>query len=174
MPQDRTLSIRCTFNGFYRPSDGGYGGTMSYAIVDVGTNPAMGNIVASTGQIDIDQAPAFDPNQFNKRVDITFTLAGGCTLQNGSVVPVSWASDLSGEQGAMVLMDVDQNGGPTTPASTADVEAKWVSGNPSQIEVDDKNEDKNYYYRPGIVVPALNNYYISVDPPLVNRGGGDR
>jgi hypothetical protein len=172
MPQDRTLSIRCTFNGFYRPSDGGYGGTMSYAIV--ASNPDMGDIVAPSGQIDIDKAPAFDPNQFQKRVDITFTLAGGCTLQDGTVVPVSWAPNLSGDQGAMVLMDVDGDGKPTTPASTADVEAKWVSGNPGQIEVDDKNEDKNYYFKPGIVVPALNNYYISVDPPLVNRGSSNR
>jgi hypothetical protein len=90
MPQDRTLSIRCTFNGFYRPSDGGYGGTMSYAII--GSTPDLGDIVAPTGQ----------------------------------------------------------------------------------IEVDDKSEDKNYYFKPGIVVPALNNYYISVDPPLVNRGGTNR
>jgi hypothetical protein len=168
MPQDRTLAITCTFDGFYRPSDGGYGGTMSYAVT--GSNPDMGNIVAPTGEIDIDQAPPFDPTQFNARVDITFTLAGGCTLQDGTVVPVQWAPNLSGDQGAMVLMDVDQNGVPTTPASTDDVEAKWVTGNSAQIEVDDKNEDKNYYFRPGIVVPALGGYYISVDPPLVNRG----
>jgi hypothetical protein len=118
--------------------------------------------------------PAARPNPFHPRVDITFTLAGGCTLQDGTVVPVSWAPNLSGAQGAMVLMDVDGDGKPTTPASAADVEAKWVSGNPSQIEVDDKNEDKNYYFKPGIVVPALNNYYISVDPPLVNRGSSNR
>lgn len=170
MPQDRTLAITCTFNGFYRPSDGGYGGTMSYAMT--GSNPDMGSIVASTGEIDIDNAPAFDPGVYNARVDITFTLAGGCTLQDGTVVPVQWAPDLSGDQGAMVLMDVDSNGNPTTPASTDDVEALWVAGNPAQIEVDDKNEGKNYYFRPGIVVPALNNYFISCDPPLVNRSRG--
>ncbi len=167
MPQDRTLSILCTFNGFYRPSDGGYGGTMTYAITSA--NPDMGAIVASTGEIDIDNAPAFDPSVYNARVDITFTLAGNCTLQNGTVVPVSWAPDLSGDQGAMVLMDVDQNGNHSHPAHSDDVEAKWIAGNRVEIEVDDKNENKNYYYRPGIVVPALNNYYISCDPPLVNR-----
>ena len=167
MPRDRTLAITCTFSGFYRPSDGGYGGTMSYAIT--GSDPDMGNIVAPTGEIDIDNAPAFDPSVYNATVDITFTLAGGCTLQNGTVVPVQWAPQLSGDEGAMVLMDVDGNGNPTTPASSSDVEAKWVTGNPAQIEVDDKNESKNYYFRPGIVVPDLNNYYISVDPPLVNR-----
>lgn len=166
--QDRTLEILCTFNGFYRPSDGGYGGTMRYAIT--GSNPDMGGIVADTGEIDIDNAPSYDPDSFNARVDITFTLAGGCTLADGTVVPVSWAPDLSGDLGAMVLMDVDQNGNPTGNAHSDDVEAKWVGANRVQIEVDDKNENKNYYYRPGIVVPALNNYYISVDPPLVNRG----
>lgn len=166
--QDRTLQILCTFTGTYNPSDGSYGGTMSYAVT--GSNPDMGNIVAATGEIDIDNAPTYDPTQFNAQVDITFTLAGGCTLQDGTVVPVTWAPNLSGDQGAMVLMDVDQNGNPTVPASTDDVEAKWVTGNPAQIEVDDKNENQNYYYRPGIVVPALDNYYISVDPPLVNRG----
>lgn len=168
---DRTLEILCTFNGFYRSSDGGYGGTMSYAIT--GSNPDMGDIVKSTGEIDIYNAPAYDPNQFNARVDVTFTLAGGCTLQDGTVVPVSWAPNLSGDQGAMVLMDVDQNGNPSGDAKSSDVEAKWVEANRIQIEVDDKNEEKNYYYRPGVVVPALNNYYISVDPPFVNRGGNN-
>ena len=169
MPQDRTLAITCTFSGFYRPSDGGYGGTMSYAMT--GSNPDMGSIVATTGEIDIDNAPPFDPSLYNATVDITFTLAGGCTLQDGTVVPVQWAPQLSGDQGAMVLMDVDENGNPTTPASADDVEASWVAGNAAQIFVDDKNEQKNYYFRPGIVIPALNNYYISVDPPIVNRTG---
>jgi hypothetical protein len=111
----------------------------------------------------------FDPSVYNARAAITFTLAGGCTLQNGTVVPVSRAPDLSGDQGAMVLMDVDQNGNPSHPADSEDVEAKWIAGNRVEIEVDDKNESKNHCYRPGIVVPALNNYYLSYDPPLVNR-----
>lgn len=172
MPKDRTLAITCTFSGFYRPSDGGYGGTMHYAIT--GSDPDMGEIVLPTGEIDIDNAPPFDPSIYNARVDITFTLAGGCTLQNGTVVPVQWAPQLSGPEGAMVLMDVDKDGNQTTPASANEVEAKWVPGNPAQIEVDDKDESKNYYFRPGIVIPALGGYYISCDPPLVNRGRTSR
>jgi hypothetical protein len=166
MPQDRELAITCTFNGFYRPSDGGYGGTMSYVVT--GSVPPMGDIVAPTGEIDVYNALPYDPALFNARVDIRFTLAGGCTLENGTVVPVQWAPNLSGDQGAMVLMDVDQHGNPTTVASPDDVEATW-GADAGVIFVDDKNEDKNYYFRPGIVVPSLNNYYISVDPPLVNR-----
>lgn len=165
--QDRTMQILCTFNGYYWPEKNGYGGTMSYSLT--GCDPDMGDIVAPTGRIDIDNAPDYDHDKYHARVDITFSLAGGCTLQDGTRVPVTWAPSLSGDQGAMVLLNVDQDGKPTDPAHADDVEAIWVSDDHLQIEVDDKNEDKNYYFRPGIVVPALNNYYISVDPPLVNR-----
>jgi hypothetical protein len=172
MPQDRTLSILCTFIGFYRPSDGGYGGNMSYAIT--GSNPPMGNVVLPTGEIDISNAPPFDPAVYNATVDITFSLAGYCALQDGTHVPVTWSSEMSNNpQGlpAMLLLEEDQ----TTPASTNEVEAGWVPGsNNTQIFVDDKDETKNYYFRPAIIVPALNGYYISCDPPLVNRTRGGK
>ncbi len=176
MPQDRTLTIGCTFNGFYRPSDGGYGGTMSYRYISA--NPAMPSVVQATGEIDIVGAPSFDPTVYNARVDITFVLeGGGVTPPNGTFVPASWAPNLSGDQGAMVLLDVDEQGNKQGPASSSDVEAKWVPGSPNMIEVDDKNEDKNYYFQPGVVlqVPGFSTpYFISVDPPLINKGKVDR
>jgi hypothetical protein len=176
MPQDRTLTIGCTFNGTYNSGDNSYGGTMTYRYISA--TPSMPGVVQSTGEIDITNAPAFDPNEFHKRVDITFVLeGGGVNAPNGTWVPASWAPDLSGDQGAMVLMDVDQNGNPSGPAHSDDVEAKWVEGSPTEIEVDDKNEDKNYYFRPGVVlqVPGYSSpYFISVDPPLVNKGSVSR
>ncbi len=172
MPQDRTLSILCTFAGFYRPEDGGYGGAMTYS--QTGSVPDMPGLVQPSGEIDISAAPTFDPSVYNATVDITFSLAGDCTLQQGGAVPVAWSPEMSNDpagQPAMLLMEEDR----VTPASTNEVEAGWVPGsNNSQIVVDDKDETKNYYFRPAIVVPALNNYYISCDPPIVNRTGGGK
>lgn len=173
MPQDRALSILCTFSGSYNangPKGPGYYGAMTYSLV--GANPPVSDpaVVAPAGGIYIDKWPNPDPAVWSDIVDITFSLAGNCTLRDGTVVPVVWSPNMNNDpngQPAMLLTDLDSG----QPAPTSDAEARWVAGsNQTQILVDDKNEEKNFYFRPAIIVPAANNYYISCDPPLVNKG----
>lgn len=175
MPQDRTLSVQMTFQGYYDangPAGPGYYGNVGYA--NVGTSPTLPaglQLVAADGTIAIGAWANPDPAIWNDTVDITFTLAGQCTLQDGQVVPVVWSPNMNNDpdgQPAMLLMETDR----VTPASASEVEASWVTGTGNtQILVNDKDETKDYYFRPAIIIPAANNYYISCDPPLVNRRG---
>jgi hypothetical protein len=175
MPKDRTLSIMCTFVGFYRPSDGGYGGSMTYTQLLDGTDPAMPGIVDTTGSINVWKAPAFDPKAYNPEVDITLSLdpASYCALQDSTRVGVQWASTITNNPNdltAMLLLDGPPPGG--QPLSPSKASAGWAPGyNGTRILINDKDESANYYFRPAIVVPSLNNYYISCDPPLMNRAG---
>lgn len=174
MPQDRTLSILMTFNGYFTGvSPNGqdeYGGRVSYSLT--GSSPAIPAglaVVDPSGKIDVGSWVNNDRANWNDRVDITFSLAGNCTLRNGTVVPVVWSPNMNNDplgQPAMLLMESDKK----TPASPSEVDARWVPGsNNTQILVDDKDESKDYYFRPAIVIPSLGGYYISCDPPLVNR-----
>lgn len=179
MPQDRTLSILMTFHGYFTGvSPNGqdeYGGRVSCSLT--GSNPAIPagvDVVDRGGKIDIGAWVNNDRANWNDRVDITFSLDGDCTLRNGTVVPVVWSprmNNVPDNQPAMLLMESDM----TTPASPNEVDASWAPGsNNSQILVNDKDETKDYYFRPAIVIPALNGYYISCDPPLVNRAQANR
>jgi hypothetical protein len=175
MPQDRTLSILCTFSGYYDangPAGPGLYGSITYS--QQASNPPMvGSIVDPTGAINVGEWTNSDPSSWNDRVDITFELSStsSCTLQNGQTTSVIWSINMNNDpngEPAMLLMENDR----ITPASTSEVEASWGNQSQTQILVDDKDETKDYYFRPGIMVPAANDYYISCDPPLVNRGGG--
>lgn len=171
MPQDRSLAILCTFTGAYDangPNGAGYYGAMTYSLT--GSNPpGAGAIVASDGAISIADWANPDPSVWSNVVDITFALAGGCTLQDGTRTSITWSPHMNNDpagQPAMLLMDTVTGG----PAPTSDVEASWVPGsNQTLILVDDKNEDENYYFRPAIIIPAAGSYYISCDPPIVNK-----
>jgi hypothetical protein len=182
MPQDRTLSILMTFRGYYTGTNSSgfdeYGGHVSYGLISSSPgNPTPLELVAPDGKIDVSQWANPDPSTWNNTIDITFSLDANCTLKDGvTVVPAIWSPNMNNSTDpnaypAMLLLETDK----VTPASTSEVEASWVpNSNNTQIVVDDKDESKDYYFRPAVVIPALNNYYISCDPPLVNRQRGGK
>jgi hypothetical protein len=182
MPQDRQLQILMTFRGYYTGTspDGqdNYGGHVSYSLTSCSPgNPSQLQLVGQDGTIDISQWANPDPSTWNNTVDAIFSLDANCTLKDGvTVVPAVWSPNMNNSTDpnaypAMLLLETDK----VTPASTNEVEASWVAGSGNtQILVDDKDETKDYYYRPAVVIPALSNYYISCDPTIRNtgRGGG--
>ena len=180
MPQDRQLQVLMTFRGYYTGTNQGgfdtYGGHVSYRLTaSLPDNPDMAHLVEPDGTIDISNWGNPDPSVWNNAVDIIFSLDANCTLKDGvTMVPAIWSPSMNNSTDpnaypAMLLLETDK----VTPASTNEVEASWVAGSGNtQIIVDDKDESKNYYYRPAVVIPALNNYYISCDPGLRNTGRG--
>jgi hypothetical protein len=54
---------------------------------------------------------------------------------------------------------------------TNEIVPSFVAGsNNMSILLTDNDDDSNTYsYKPAIIIPALNNYYISLDPKIINR-----
>ena len=168
MPIDRTLSVTMIFAGFYRPADGGYGGTAQY--FQTGSNPPMPNLIDASGNIDMANAPPFDPTQFTQNIDVTFSLFGHCVLQDGTLAAIAWPAEIDSGQYPAMLVRAENGVDPVN-----NITARWVDSSQTQILIDDDNNDTNtYYYRPAIIVPSLNNYYISCDPQITNKGQGNR
>jgi hypothetical protein len=117
----------------------------------------------------------FDPSRYDPEVDITLSLdpASYCALQDGTRAPVQWARKMTNNPAdltAMLLLDGPPPGG--QPLSPSKASAGWAPGsNQAKILINDKDETANYYFRPAIIVPSLGDYYISCDPPLMNRAG---
>jgi hypothetical protein len=159
MPSNRTLYVSVTFNCVHNP-DGSYGGTATYA--QTGSEPAdMGVLVDSDGSIHLDRAQAFDHNLYNENVDIVFNLASPATITpDNTTTQVVWAT----VYGVGATITVPEGGSATefvvTPSPT----------NPNLLTITDKDDDSNTYnYKPAVELPALNNYYISLDPKIVNK-----
>lgn len=164
MPVNRSLTITVTFNCVYRQStDQGYGGTASYALT--ASTPAAGNIVNSDGTINVNNMPAYDPNLYNEDVDISFVLASPCTVYENQVggpvvssIDCVWAS----VHGAAIT--ITGPGGGAAPEFSVQ-----TTTNPNLIHVIDEDEDTNTYdYCLAVELPSLNNYYIQLDPKIVN------
>lgn len=158
MPINRTLSIQVTF-ACTHISANEYGGTASY--VQTSSVPDLGDVVTSDGTINFNLTAGFDPTEYNESVDISFTLATPANVSpDGTTTPVVWAS----VHGAG--MKVTAPGG----GSNNEMVVQTVPGNRNLILIIDNDDDSNTYtYKPAVELPAVNNYYISLDPQIVNR-----
>jgi hypothetical protein len=186
--KDMLLSVSCKFTGAWQdagPGNGnraGYYGTMTYTQLpnacDPVTMPAI--VDHATGAISVYLIG--DVNGYNTgKLDMEFSLdpSSSCTLQNGTVVGVTWATNMSNDPAklpAMLLLDGPPSPPPpalpTNLLSPSKADASWKSNsNKTVIKVNDKDESANYYFRPAVVVPDAGDYYISCDPPLLNRRG---
>lgn len=167
MPANRSLTIQVTFNCVHRVStDGGYGGTATYALI--ASTPAAGQVVGQDGNINVNNMPSFDPASYSEDVDVSFVLASPCTVYTNSFpgpvegsVTCVWAS-VSGPP----VTITDQNGN-----ATAEFTVPAVT-NPNIVHVIDENNDTNTYnYCLAVELPSLSNYYIQLDPRIVNGPG---
>jgi hypothetical protein len=180
MPIDRTLAIQCKFVGQYQatgPGGPGLYGAMTYTQLLEGTDPPMPGVVQTTGEIDIYQAPPVDPTKYNRPVDMLLTLdpTSYCVLQDGRSVPVAWppmVMNVYPSLSAVVVLNAPPSQG-GTPVPESEATVSWAPGLVGHtLLIDDKDETKDYYYMPAVIVPDAENYFISCDPPIRNRAGG--
>jgi len=160
MPVNRKLSITVTFS-CTRNGTNDFGGGAVYT--QTASTPDLGNIVDANGKIHLDQAPAYDSSVYNENVDIEFTLATPSSVSPGnSTVPVAWAT----QYGAGMTIQVPAGG------KQDEMTVVFDSNHPNVITIKDKDDDSNTYnYKPALelIRPGKNNYYISLDPQIVNR-----
>lgn len=159
MSENRKLYVTVTFN-CTENSDGSFGGGATYTQTD--STPDMGTIVDANGAIRFDNAPAV-PAGYNQNVDIEFTLVTPCNVTPGnSTLQVAWAT----QYGAG--MTVTKSDG----SAQTEMSVIFDPASPNVITIEDKDDDSNTYnYKPAVelIRPGLNNYYISLDPQIVNR-----
>jgi hypothetical protein len=127
------------------------------AYIEIASNPSSPGLVDfRTGNIDLTHLVQ-DPSKFASNVDITFTLVPFMFDKNGNPVQAQWATPINR---AIVIT-------PESPEMTA----SYVD--PMKILLDDNDDNSNrYQYKLAFVLPAYDNYFISLDPVIVNKGGG--
>lgn len=159
MAINRTLNVSVVFNCVHRP-DGGYGGTASYT--QTGCMPSnMGTLVDGNGNISLENTPDFDPNLYNESVDILFTLATPAAITpDNTTTQVVWAR----VNGVGATITVPQGG------SASEFQVITSPSSPNLLTIVDNDDDSNTYnYKPAVELPDLGNYYISLDPQIVNK-----
>ena len=160
MPQDRSLGITVTVTG-QQANDGSFTATANY--VQASSNPPGNNLVDSAGDINLNNLPG--NAGFHWAIGISFNLVSAITDRNGNPVAANWATPIG--QGIAI----------TGPGGGA---ANGMSANApsnSQILLNNANNDRNqpqaqrtYTYKLGIMLPMYNNYFISLDPMIINTG----
>jgi hypothetical protein len=160
MPVNRTLNVGVTFNCTHDAGKGSFGGTATYAQTGC-TPPDMGSLVDADGTIHLDRANTYDGTKYNQNVDIVMTLATPCTVTpDNTTLPVVWAS----VHGAGVTIKVPKTGSGTEFAVVPSAR------NPNVLTIQDKDDDANTYdYKPAVELPTIDNYYITLDPKIINR-----
>ncbi|AKC87005.1 hypothetical protein WQ53_09855 [Pseudoxanthomonas suwonensis] len=155
MPVNRTVNVSVVFNCVQNGAND-FGGSATYT-QSSSTPSDLGNVVDSNGNIDLRQASAYDPSQYNDSVDFVFTLAPQST---GYVTPVVWAS----RNGAGATIVVPQGG------NAQEFQVEQSSATPQLLTIVDNDDDSNTYnYKPAVELPNFDHYYISLDPRIVNK-----
>ena len=157
MPVNRKLNITVTFS-CTKNGENDFGGGATYT--QTGSTPSMGNIVDADGKIHFENIT--HDNNYNQNVDIEFTLASPCSVSDGTTIPVAWDT----QNGTGMTIQVPEGGKQDEMSVVVD------PNNPNLITIKDKDNDSNEYnYKPALelIRPGLPNYYISLDPKIVNR-----
>lgn len=160
--KNRTLTITVTFNCVHN-TDGSYGGNASYALT--ASTPVAGDIVGADGTINVNNMPQYNPRMYRADVDITFVLASPCNVHTGSVTgPIEGTLNCVWASVHGVPITITAAGGGATPEFTV-----MAVTNPNVLHVIDEDNDTNTYnYCLAVELPTLNNYYIQIDPQIVN------
>ena len=163
MPGNRALNVTVNFTGTQAP-DGSYGGTVTFTQTQ--SSPPMNGVVDINGNIDLSQLPG--NSQYNWAIGINFTLSAVVTDLNGNNVPCVWATPLSkacsiyAPDGTPATnMTVTQS--PSTPLLMS-------IANPNNDQSKPSKAARTYTYKPGVMLPSVNNYFIGLDPTLTNSG----
>ena len=155
--KNRILNINVEFSVTDVGEDG-FGGAAAYT--HRSSSPDMSSALDPDGSIHLDRVNDFDTSEYNENVDLVFFLQ---TPTSGAhSFDVVWAT----QYGAGMTVEVPDGG------TGSEMEVAFDSGQPQTIVIKDKDDDSNtYHYKPAIelVRPGKNNYYISLDPQIVNR-----
>lgn len=160
MTANRRLDIEVTFNCTHNAAEGSFGGGATYR--QTGSMPDMGSVVDADGSIHLDRAASFDSSVFNNNVDVYLTLVSPANVSpDNTTTPIAWAT----QYGQGVTLHPPEGGG-----TAGEFSVETVPGNPNQILIRDKDDDSNTYrYKPAVELLEHGHYYISLDPPIVNR-----
>lgn len=161
MPSNRSLNITVNFTGT-QANDGSYGGTVTYTQTQ--SSPPMNGVVDVNGNINLGNLPG--NSQYNWAIGMNFTLNAVVTDRNGNNVPCTWANTL-GQACAI-----------TGPGGGAANGMTVSQSSPTQLSIANANNDQNkpttgdrtYTYKLGVMLPSVNNYFISLDPTIINTG----
>ena len=162
MPTNRSLNITVNFTGT-QANDGSYGGTATYTQTQ--SSPPMNGVVDVNGNINLDNLPG--NSSYNWAIGINFTLNAVVTDRAGNNVPCVWATPVS-KACAVYASD----GSPATNMVVSrdpNVPTYMTMANPNNDQSKPK-ANRTYSYKPGVMLPTVNNYFISLDPTMINTG----
>lgn len=130
----------------------------------LGGSNSGSNIVGQNGNIDLTSLPRGQQQE----MDIILTLVGACLKSDGTFAPITWCQTMDQNSRSSAVLITDANGNPTTQ-----IIASWNDSGHTQILLDDQDNDSNSYtFKPAIVLPWNNNYFISLDPVIRNGRTG--
>lgn len=158
MPTDRTLDLSIYVVGQQFPS-GEFQAQPAY--IQTASNPPSPGLLANFRDGNLDFRGLTPAPNYSMNVDITFTLVPFIFDVSGRPVRACWATPIS--RGCSIT--------PSSPEMTS----RYVGdpSNPMKILLDDNDDDGNRYtYKLGVMLPEHNNYFIGLDPVIVNKGGG--
>ena len=157
MTINRKLTISVEFS-VTDTGQGSFGGSATYT--QTGSTPDMGQIVKPDGTIEFDKAPDYDDQVYKQNIDIEFTLVTPCVGAHS--FKVAWAT----VYGAGMTISPPENG------TIGEMTVVTNPSNPNLISILDKDDDSNIYnYKPAVEIirDGLPNYFIGLDPRIVNR-----
>ena len=161
MPANRSLHVTVNFTGTQAP-DGSYGGTVTYN--QTKSSPPMNGVVDVNGNIDLSSLPG--NSSYNWAIGIDFLLNATVTDRNGSNVPCTWANNI-----AQACVITGPRGGSANGMAATIVDTTHLSiANPNDDRTKGPTADRTYTYKLGVMLPGVNNYFISLDPMIVNTG----
>ena len=161
MPANRSLNVTVNFTGT-QANDGSYGGTVTFTQTQ--SSPPMNGVVDINGNIDLSQLPG--NSTYNWAIGINLLLNAVVTDRNGNNVPCTWANNV-----AQACTIIGPNGGPANGMTATLVDTTHLSiANPNNDRSKGPTADRTYTYKPGVMLPSVNNYFIGLDPTITNTG----
>lgn len=162
MPGNRALNVTVNFTST-EDANGNYGGPVTFT--QTPSSPPMNGVVDINGNINLDNLPG--NSNYNWAIGINFTLNANVKDRNGNNVPCVWATPISKacsvyapDGSPAINMVVSRD--PNTPTF-------MTIANPNNDQSKSK-ANRTYTYKPGVMLPTVNNYFIGLDPMMINSG----
>ena len=160
MPSNRSLNITVNFTGV-QANDGSYGGTVTYTQTQ--SSPPMNGLVDVNGNVDLDKMPG--NSQYNWAIGMNFTLNASVTDRGGNNVLCIWANTLA--QACAITGPGGGTANGMTVSQSSSTQLSIANANNDQHK---SKADRTYTYKLGVMLPNVNNYFISLDPQIINSG----
>jgi hypothetical protein len=162
MPSNRSLNITVNFTGT-QANDGSYGGTATYTQTQ--SSPPMNGVVDVNGNINLDNLPG--NSQYNWAIGINFTLNAQVTDRSGNNVLCTWADNAPGRPACVITGPGGGAANGMTVSQSSTTQLSIANANSDQTK---PKADRTYTYKLGVMLPSVNNYFISLDPTITNTG----